>query len=38
MKTSFENHIKKVKPAQKIKTSATGLACIPTGNPPNTAN
>ena len=39
MKTTFQSHIKKVKPAAgRIKTSSTGLACIPSGNPPDGVN
>ena len=31
-------HIIKVKPVKRIKTSSTGLACIPSGNPPDAAD
>jgi len=34
MKTTIQNHIKKVKPAKRVQMSSTGLACIPSGNPP----
>lgn len=38
MKTTLQDHIKKVKPSKRIRTSSTGLACIPSGNPPDAAN
>lgn len=35
--TNAQNHIKKVKPVKHVSTRTTGIACIPSGGPPDSA-
>ena len=36
--TNSQIHIKKVKPVKHVTTRTTGIACIPSGGPPDSAN